>query len=282
MQCQIVAEVLGIPYKKVGLVCRDTDSTPFSTLQANSCGTWILGWATYEAALDAKRQLLALASRVMDLPAEDLELGDGVIYARADPDRFIPVRKAFGVISHYGGRHEIIGSYVNNSPHERCIKNNDPRQIYIPKEKGAQFISLDVDTATGMISNVVITMVQNVGRALNPKVVEGQLLTARHGYENAVLGNDCIVDKRNGWLLTPNWIDYKPSTILDCKVDPRVVEIPGDPTHPFGATACGEGGACPSMAAFANALYNALGVRFKEAPFTPAVILNALGKGKKK
>lgn len=282
VQCQIVAEVLGIPYKKVGLVCRDTDSTPFSTLQANSCGTWILGWATYEAALDAKRQLLALASRVMDLPAEDLELGDGVIYARADPDRFIPVRKAFGVISHYGGRHEIIGSYVNNSPHERCIKNNDPRQIYIPKEKGAQFISLDVDTATGMISNVVITMVQNVGRALNPKVVEGQLLTARHGYENAVLGNDCIVDKRNGWLLTPNWIDYKPSTILDCKVDPRVVEIPGDPTHPFGATACGEGGACPSMAAFANALYNALGVRFKEAPFTPAVILNALGKGKKK
>lgn len=282
VQCQIVAEVLGIPYEKVGIVCRDTDSTPFSTLLANSSGTWIQGWATYEAALDAKRQLLSLASEVLKLPMEELELGDGIIYSGKHPDISIPVKDAFGVIGHYGGRHEIIGTYVNNSPHHKCLKNNDPKQLYIPKEKGAQFISLDVDTETGMIDNVVITMVQNVGRALNPKVVEGQMLTSRHGFENAVLGNDCIADIRNGWLLTPNLIDYKPSTMLDCVVDPCIVEIPGDPTHPFGATACGEGGACPTMAAFANAIYNAIGVRVKQTPFTPQIILDALGKIKRK
>ena len=139
-----------------------------------------------------------------------------------------------------------------------------------------------MDTETGMIDNVVITMAQNVGRALNPKIVSGQMLTSRHGLENAVLGNDCIVDKRNGWLMTPNLIDYKPSTILDCNVQPIIVEIPGDPTHPLGATACGEGGACASMAAFANAIYNAIGVRVKHSPFTPDVILGALGKIKRK
>lgn len=282
VQCQIVAEVLGIPYKKVGLVCRDTDSTPFSTLLANSSGTWIQGWATYEAALDAKRQLLALAADLMQVPAEELALGDGVIFNVSKPENSVPVKDAFGVIGHYGGRHEIIGNYVNNSPHPNCLKDNDPSRLYIPKEKGAQFVSLDVDTETGMIENVVITMAQNVGRALNPKVVAGQMLTSRHGFENAVLGNDCVVDKRNGWLMTPNMIDYRPSTMLDCKVEPNIVEIPGDPTHPFGATACGEGGACASMAAFANAIYNAIGVRVKETPFTPEAVLRALDKIKRK
>lgn len=133
-----------------------------------------------------------------------------------------------------------------------------------------------------MASNVIITMAQNVGKALNPKFVEGQMLTSRHAFDNALLGNDCIVDKRNGWLMTPNFIDYRPSTILDCNVEASIVEIPGDPTHPFGATACGEGGACPSMAAFANALHNAIGVRVKESPFTPEAVLIALGKIKRK
>lgn len=282
VQCQIVAEALGLPFNRVGLVCSETDATPFSTLQANSCGTWLLGWATYEAAMDARRQLLELGAAELKVSAEELDLADGIIFVKNAPEQQITVAKAFGSFGHYGGRHEIIGYYVNNNPHPSCMVNNDPSKLYIPKEKGAQFISLDVDTWTGMVSNIKVTMVQNVGKALNMKVVEGQLCTARHGVENAALGNDCIVDKRNGWLLTPNFIDYKPSTIMDCDISPVPMEIPGDPTHPYGATACGEGGACPTIAAYANALYNAVGVRFKDAPFTPEKILNALGKGKVK
>ncbi|MDL2226125.1 xanthine dehydrogenase family protein molybdopterin-binding subunit [Deltaproteobacteria bacterium OttesenSCG-928-M10] len=282
VQCQIAADALGLPYRKVGLVCRDTDSTPFSTLVANSSGTWIQGWATYEAALDAKRQLLALAAPLLNRPADELEMGDGFVFEKARPDNRKTVAEIFGPIGHYGGRHEIIGFYVNSSPHPNCLKDGDPGRLYIPKEKGAQFISLDVDTATGLVDNVVITLAQNVGRALNIKVVEGQLSTSRHGYDNALLANDCLADKRRGWLLTPNLIDYKHSTILDSVVDPQVVEIPGDPSHPFGATACGEGGACASMAAFANALYNAIGVRLKRSPFTPEAILTALGKVKRR
>jgi len=278
VQSQIVAEVIGLPYKKVGLVCHDTDSTPFATLVANSCGTWIQGWATYEAAMDARRQVLNLAAGHMGLVADELDMNADGIFMKSDPSKGCTYAEAFGARGHYGGIHEVTGHYVNNSPHPNGFKDGKPDQVYIPKEKGAQFISLDVDTETGMIGNVRVTMAQNVGKALNPKIVAGQLSTSRHGVDNAILGNDCIVDKRNGWLMTPNWVDYRHATTMECDVDPIVIEKPGDPTHPFGATACGEGAACPTLAAFSNAIFNATGVRLTETPFTPESILLGLGK----
>ncbi len=278
VQCQIVAETLGIPYSRVGLVCHDTDSTPFATLVSNSCGTWIQGWATYEAAMDAKRQLLGLAADKLGAAPGDLEIWEGGVRRIDAPRTSVSFKEAFGTIGHYGGRHEIIGYYVNDSPHPNCLREGRKDELFIPKEKGAQFVSLDVDVETGMVSNVRVIMAQNVGRALNPKIVEGQFLTARHGVEHAVLADECIADPRNGWLLNANFIDYKHATSLDCAVEPFILEIPGDRSHPFGATACGEGAACPTLAAFSNAIYNAVGVRLIETPFTPARILAGLGK----
>ncbi|SDK35984.1 xanthine dehydrogenase molybdenum-binding subunit [Maridesulfovibrio ferrireducens] len=278
VQCQIVADVLGLPYKNIGIVCHDTDSTPFATLVANSCGTWIQGWATYEAAIDAKRQVLDLAALKLGVPTQALSMNEKGVFVTAEPEKCLTFAEAFGARGHYGGIHEVTGYYINNSPHPNGLKDGKKDQVYIPKEKGAQFISLDVDTETGMISNVEVVMAQNVGKALNPKIVAGQLSTSRHGVENAILANDCIVDKRNGWLMTPNWVDYRHCTSMDCDVKPIVIEKPGDPTHPFGATACGEGAACPSLAAFSNAIFNATGVRIIETPFTPDKILLGLGK----
>ncbi len=284
VQSQIASEVLGIPYKNIGLVCHDTDSTPFSSIVASSCGTWFQGWATYEAALDAKRKVLELAAPKLGVPPEDLDIADSLIRVKADPGKTITFGEAFGALMIYGGNHEVVGFYNHQSPHDRCLKDGDPEQLYIPKEKGAQFVSLEVDTETGMIGNVLVVNAQDVGRALHPKIVEGQFLNARHGVENATLGSDCIVDPKTGRLLNCNWIEYRHTSILDCGIDPIVVEVPGDPTHPFGATACGEGAACPTLAAFSNAIYNAIGVRIKETPFTPDKILTALGevRGKRK
>ncbi len=278
VQTQIVADVLGLPYDKIGLVSHDTDSTPFATLVAGSCGTWIQGWATYGAAMDAKRQILELAADKLEVPADELTMDETGIYMVGNKDKFISFSDAFGTRGHYGGVHEVVGYYVHNSPNKTAHKDGKPDEIYIPKEKGAQFITLDCDTETGIISNVQVYMAQNVGKALNPKIVAGQMLGARHGIENATLANDCIVDKRNGWLMTPNWVDYRHSTAMDCDVTPLVIEKPGDPSHPLGATACGEGAACPTLASFSNALYNAIGVRILETPFTPEKILVALGK----
>lgn len=284
VQTQIAAEVLGLPYKNVGLVCHDTDSTPWASIVASSCGTWFQGWATYEAAMEAKKKVLNLAAPKLGVEPEDLEIQDAMIFVKNNPVKKITFSDAFGPLGIYGGNHEVVGYYNHESPHPRCLKDGKPGQLYIPKEKGAQFVSLDVDTETGEINNVRVVNAQNVGRALNPKIVEGQFLNVRHGVEHATLGSDCIVDQKTGRLLSCNWIEYRPSSILDCDVEPIVIEKQGDPTHPFGATACGEGAACPTLAAFSNAIYNAIGVRIKETPFTPDKILNALGKieGKKK
>jgi xanthine dehydrogenase molybdenum-binding subunit len=284
VQCQIVAEVLGMPYDNVGIVCHDTDSTPYASIVANSCGTWVQGWATYEAARQARQKVLDLAARKLDAESGELDIDEGIIFVKSDPAKKITFEEAFGPLGIYGGQHEVVGYYYHDNPHEKCLKDGKPGQLYIPKEKGAQFAALDVDTETGMIHNVRVIVAQNVGRALNPKIVAGQFLNVRHGVENAILGSDCIVDKKSGRLLNGNWIEYRPTSILDCDVDPIVVEKPGDPSHPFGATACGEGAACPTLAVFSNAIYNAIGVRIKETPFTPDKILEALGKikGRKK
>ncbi len=278
VQCQIAAEALGIPYKNVGLTFGDTESTPWSSIVASSCGTWFQGWATYEAAMDARRKVLDLAAPKLGVAPDDLDIEDGVIFLKDCPEKTMTFEQAFGPLNIYGGYHEVVGYYYHQTPHEKCMKDGKPDQIYIPKEKGAQFVSLVVDTETGMIDNVHVINAQDVGRALNPKVVEGQFLNVRHGFDHAVLASDCIVDAKSGRLLNNNWIEYRHCSIMDCEVDPIIVEQPGDPTHPFGATACGEGAACPTLAAFSNAIYNAIGVRMKETPFTPDRILEALGK----
>ena len=174
--------------------------------------------------MDAKKQVLTLAADTMGVTPEELSFNEDGIHLTDNPDKGVTFAEAFGTRGHYGGIHEVTGYYVNNAPHPNGFKDGKEDQIYIPKEKGAQFISLDVDTETGMIDNVRVTMAQNVGKALNPKIVNGQLSTSRHGVENAMLGNDCIVDKRNGWLMTPNWVDYRHTTIMECEVDPIVID----------------------------------------------------------
>ena len=280
VQTQIAAEVLGLSYEKVSLVCHDTDSTPWACITASSCGTWLQGWATHGAANDAKNQILKMAGKIMDCTPEDLDIKNGQIFKLKDPSETLSFAEAFGPLNIYGGTHEIIGYCNFQTPHPSSapIAEDKKGGIYIPKERGAQFVTLDVDTETGALLNVKAVHAQDVGKALNPKIVEGQFLNARHGLEHAALGSECIVDRKTGRLLSNRFEEYKHSTICDFEVDPIILEIPGDPTHPFGASACGEGVACPTPAAVSNAIYNAIGVRLKETPFTPDKILKALGK----
>lgn len=280
VQCQVAAEAFGVPYESVKLVCHDTDSTPYACMSASSCGTWMQGWATHGAAMDAKQKVLKLAAGIWSCSPDELDIKNGSIIKIADPSDTMTFAEAFGPINIYGGHHYIEGYYHFHAPPESSIPVPEVKKggIYLPKERGAQFVSLDVDTETGAIFNVKVVHAQDVGKALNPKVVAGQFLNARHGLENAILGSDCIVDKKSGRLLNCRWEDYRHATISDFEIEPIILEIPGDPTHPFGASACGEGVACPSLAAVSNAIYNAIGVRLLETPFTPEKILKALGK----
>ncbi len=265
VQSQIVAEVLGIPYENVHLVCHDTDSTPVSTRVTGSQGTWHQGKATYDASWDARRQILELAARKLGKGADNLTIRESLIYIKGTPDPACTLAEVFGNLQ------MIIGV-------GRTFPDGLEEGIY-PREQGTHFVRCSVDTETGEIKIQKYLPVQFVGRALNPKIVEGQIFgSVYHGLEGALLA-ECIVDPKTGKMLTYNWENYKPLTMLDCDIEPVAVEMPGrDCSHPFGAVACAEGAVDPVCTAIGNAIYNAIGVRLKTTPFTPAKVLKALGK----
>jgi xanthine dehydrogenase molybdenum-binding subunit len=265
VQCQIVAETIGIPYENVHLVCQDTDSVPYATRVGGSQGTWHQGKATYDAALSAKKKILELAGARLGKNPEELTIRNGSILTKGCSDPVCTFVEAFGDLP------TIIGV-------GQTFPDGREEGIY-PREQGAHFVRLSVNTETGEINIHKYVPVQYVGRALNPKIVEGQIFSGvYHGLECALLA-ECIVDRKTGKMLTYNWENYKPLTMLDCDIEPAIVEIPGiDHSHPYGAIACGEGAVDAVCAAMGNAIFNATGVRLKKAPFTPDRLLKALGK----
>lgn len=272
-QVQIVAETLGIPYKNVTIKAGDTD-TPYTHWEACSSGTVVQGYATYRAAMDAKTKLLDRAAKLLQVPAEALDTKDAKVFVKASPDKAIPWTLVFMQTLNPA---EDLGNAGMRFP-EDIIGYGENRLApgATSSEQGVTFADLDVDTETGKLSNIKITYVQDCGKALNPKVVEANWLSIHHGVE-AMIGAVQILDEKTGKLLNDNWIDYPVATILDCSVEPNIVEV-FDPTHPYGAAGIAQANQNGISAAMSNAIYNAIGVRLKEVPFTPEKILKALGK----
>lgn len=265
-QLQMVAEVLGLPFEAISHTSDSTDNTPFASYQACSSGTLKQGFATYNAALEARRQLFELAAPILAEPADNLETLDGNIYVRSAPERKISWLEAFMTKGQFGLLEDIVGYH-----------NHKTLSGPMAMEKGATFASVDVDIETGQLMNINIVHAQDVGKALYPKAVEGVFLSIHHGVE-ASIGAEMILDPQTGKQLNNNWIDYPVATIQDSDVDPIIVETAGDVTHPYGATGIGQCNQSGIAPAIGNAIYNAIGVRLKEVPFSPARILRALEK----
>lgn len=271
-QVQIVAEVLDIPYEKVKIKAGDTDSM-YTHFQIASSGTIAQGRATYNAAADARDKLLASTAKALNVGVGTLEMRGGKVVSVTDPDMVIPWTPPMM---------EIVS--LNPSPEVAWLA--DPAYDVVgygtsfvglgatSSELSATFVDLDVDTETGELKNIKVFHAQDCGKAINPKIVEANWLGIHHGVE-AMTGAEQILDPKTGKLLNDNWIDYPVATALDCDVETQIIEI-YDPTHPFGAAGVGQAIMNGLPGAFANAIYNAIGVRLKKTPFTPDKILKAL------
>jgi xanthine dehydrogenase molybdenum-binding subunit len=268
-QCQLLAETLGLPLEKVNIAADETDYTPYTHFQSCSSGTIIQGPAVHGAAMRALDQLLGYASKMMGVPPEALETKDGMIFPKGMPDKGIPWIAVFAKgMSHYHGTavtQAILGHFEYKKPAGA-----------MPGEQGAMFCELDVDTETGALKNIKMTVAQDCGRAINPRVVEAHYLGVHHGVE-AMTGAEQILDPKTGKLLNDSYSNYYVATIKDYKVEPVVVEVP-EPSNPYGVVGIGQAYQNSVAAAIGNAIYNAIGVRMKETPFTPARVLEALGK----
>jgi len=285
---QMIAEEFQIPVSNVKVWNPDTDTTPFDLGTASSRSTFNMGNAIRKACKDAKRQLFELAARELEANQADLETADAKVFVKGSPDRSIEIKDLFipMVIGGYtlkeGG--EIIGKATYYLPGEipdpDTGKSERPASFYMFVAQAAE---VEVDTQTGQIKVLKIVTANDCGKAMNPMMVEGQqdggVLSM--GIGSALL-EEVLVD--NGVMLNPQFADYKIPTTLDCPDCDNYKTAIIETAHregPWGAKGVGEGTMVSSAPAIANAIYDAIGIRFHEIPMTPERVLTALEEREK-
>jgi 4-hydroxybenzoyl-CoA reductase alpha subunit len=276
---KIAAEVLGVRYEDVKIISQDTDATPFDVGEVASRGTHFCGNAVMAAALDAKKKIFEVAAKLLQCSPLDLESKGGMIYLKENPNKAISFSEVARHIQLILEGVPILGKgyYAPETslPDEKGkYKPPGPCPVYI---FSAMTIEVEVDPETGEVKLIEAACATDCGRAINPSGVEGQIEGGiQHGLGLALI--EGLVFDENGEPLNANLMDYKILTTADMpKIKPIIIETL-DPRGPFGAKGAAQTETAVAAAAVANAIYDATGIRIKEAPITPEKILHELKK----
>ncbi len=265
VMAMIVAEMLGVEPGDVRVVAGDSDVVPFDWGAFSQRGTFMTGNAVKNAAADARAQLAAVAASEFGVPAEEVEFRGRRVYPRGTPDRPLTFAQVVGKAFHGPEGRFVMGRGFFNSP-----KAFGPLAFSF----GAQVAEVEVDPQTGAVKVLKVTAAHDIGRALNPLGVEGQLDGQVFSGMSQVLYEECRVD--DGQVLNPSRLEYKlPRSWEMPEVDYILVETI-DPFGPFGAKEVGEGPIVVTMAAVASAVANALGGMVNEIPMTPWRLLRVM------
>jgi CO/xanthine dehydrogenase Mo-binding subunit len=259
----IAAEAFGVDPASVRVVAADTASAPYAGASGGSKITYTVGRAVEQAAIEARARLLEVAASELEIAPEDLEVADGVVHPRGDPASGIPLAQLARKVLSFGSRHAPIEG------HGRVAQ---PAQA---PQAAAHICHVRVDQETGRVEVLGHAVAQDVGRALNPALVEGQM----HGGAVQGLGwalHEEIAHDENGQPVTGTLADYGLPSVGDVPfVETRIVEVPV-PHGPFGAKGVGEPPIIAAAGAVANAVAAATGTRMYELPMTPQRIWEAL------
>jgi 4-hydroxybenzoyl-CoA reductase subunit alpha len=318
MTAQIAAETLGCSLSRVRVVAADTDLTPIDIGSYSSRVTFMAGNATLRAANEVKKLIAAAAAKKMGCAAEDLAFGNDAvskaISASGSNGQGKPLSQESATVS---GR--VEGQILRGSLQQKR-KDEGPKDrmtfeeavvaaidfhgaltgtgSYAPppdarggKHKGAgvgpspaysysaQVAEVSVDEDTGEVTVHKVWAAHDCGRALNPVSVEGQIIGSVWMGMGQALTEEMVW--KDGMLMNPGLLEYRsPSSVESPAIDPIIVESI-DPEGPFGAKECSEGSLAATIPAIANAIYDAVGIRLHESPFTPERVLAALRAKKK-
>jgi xanthine dehydrogenase molybdenum-binding subunit len=254
------AEVLGLPAEAVVPTVGDTDAVGWTGQTGGSRTAFSTGLAAIAAAEDVKRQMIARAALLWEGTPEDVTFEGGQFISRKNPELRMSFRELAGRLLRTGG--PVTASAVSN-----------PRQV--GAAFGGHIADVEVDPETGKVSVLRYTVVQDAGRAAHPSYVEGQMQGgAVQGIGWAL--NEEYVFSPDGTMLNASYLDYRMPTALDLPmIDTVIVEVP-NPGHPYGLRGVGEVPLVPPLAAVANAVSRAIGVRMTSLPMSPRTILEAL------
>jgi xanthine dehydrogenase molybdenum-binding subunit len=259
-----LAETLGITAEEVWPRVVDTDSVGFTLFTAGSRTAFAGGWAAYELGMEIRKRMVERAARIWECEADQVTYGDdGVIRGPNDSEgkeRSFSFKQLAGQLGRTGGTIDVSVN-VNKSS--------------VGPSFAGHICDVEVDRDTGKVKILRYTAVQDVGTAIHPSYVEGQIqggvaqgigmaLTEEYHY-----GGD-------GRMQNASFLDYRMPTALDLPmIETVVIEIP-NPGHPYGVRGVGEVPIVPPLAAVQAAIAEATGVRFNKLPIMPGTIVEAL------
>jgi CO/xanthine dehydrogenase Mo-binding subunit len=281
---QMAAQALGVPYEWVRVsVPVDTKYSPYEWQTVASRITWSTGNAVKAAAEDAKRQILEIVAEHWGESLEDLDIKDGVVFSyRTEEEQPLQGMVVYGLPNEgfegwkggpIVGQGKFMPTYVTNLDFE----TGQGTRAVVHYTVGAQAVDLEVDSETGEIEVLRIASAYDVGKAINPDLIMTQIEGgAVHGMSSAFEG---LKFDETGQPLNPNMVDYRIATAADIpgEIHGDFVETPLE-DGPWGARGVGEHVMVPTAPAMANALYNALGIRFSDLPLSAEKVYLALQK----
>jgi CO/xanthine dehydrogenase Mo-binding subunit len=262
----IAAEAFGLPFESVRVTAGDTAGAPFAGLSGGSKVTYTVGRAVERAAEQARDRLLDVAAAELEIAPEDLEIVDGAVRPVGSPDRALTVAELANKVLQFGSPYAPVEGYHGVAQTTRA------------PGAAAHLSHVRVDRETGAVELLGHVVAQDVGRALNPALVEGQLMGgATQGFGWALF-EELAYDEA-GQLRTGSFVEYAVPTIDTVPpIDLEIVEVPA-PDGPFGAKGVGEPPVVAVPAAVANAVAAAVGVRLRELPMNPLRVWTALNGG---
>ena len=314
MTAQIAAEVLGCSLSRIRVIAADTDLTPIDIGSYSSRVTFMAGNATLRAAAEVKKQIAAAAARRMDCVPDDLLFREDLVVRRNGHMETAAIGRRAEQSSDATVSGHVEGQILRGSLQQKRKDEGPKNQMtfeeavvaaidfhgaltgtgsYAPppearggKHKGggvgpspaysysAQVAEVSVDEETGEVTVHKVWAAHDCGRALNPVSVEGQIIGSVWMGMGQALTEEMLW--KDGMLMNPGLLEYRsPSAVESPEVEPIIVESV-DPEGPFGAKECSEGSLAATIPAIANAIYDAVGIRLHESPFTPERVLAAL------
>ncbi|MBA7487316.1 4-hydroxybenzoyl-CoA reductase subunit alpha [subsurface metagenome] len=276
----VVAEELGVPMEAIEVVPQDTDRVPWGW---GALGSRIMSQgvnATYLACQDAKRQIIDVASRTLEIKPEDLEYKKGKVHVIGSQERSVSLAEIGNYAVHRLGGSMIIGKGV-----EERLETEYILKVTHPTHYGrgvdatyfdAVTAEVEVDTETGRVEMLNVVVADDCGKVIDRRQLEGQIDGATIQGIGAALMEQIIVDNK-GKIINPNFSDYKVPLATNVPPIEKIFVESIEPGFAYGCKGGGESAGIGSVApAIANAIYNAVGVRIKTPPLSGENTLRAL------
>jgi putative selenate reductase molybdopterin-binding subunit len=257
----IAAEALGVSLDKMVVYSSDTDFTPFDVGAYASSTTIISGGAVKKAAEGVREQILRIASKMLEVPPENLTSRDNQVVTKCECKKSVSMADL--------ALHAMYKEKVQIMDHASHFNTDSPPPFC------AQFAEVEVDTETGHIRIVHLVTAVDLGVAINPMQAEGQAEGAVAQSLGYALSEEMVLDN-SGRMLNPGFLDYKIFTAKDMPKLTTILVETEEPLGPYGAKSIAEVPINAPAPAVANAIFHAAGIRLRQLPIRPEAVLRAL------